>query len=71
MAASARKERRPITVSGKVSGGELEMELFEGIHTDTAWYKNRNPYYSYIEYYEWYPFAYSPNSRALATMGIR
>ena len=63
IAASARKENRPIKVSGVVKGGQLDIEYFEGIRTDTAWHKNRNPYYSYAAYYEWSPFAYSPNSR--------
>ena len=68
MVASARKENRAITVSGIVKGSQLEMEFLEGIRTDTAWYKNKKPYYSYGEYYEWYPFAYSPNARVLKTM---
>ncbi len=71
MAASARKKKQPVAVSGKMVGGQLEMESFEGIHTDTSWYKNKNPYYSYGDYYEWYPFAYSPNSRALTAIGVR
>ena len=71
MAASARKKKQSIAVSGKMVGGQLEMESFEGIHTDTSWYKNKNPYYSYGDYYEWYPFAYSPNSRALTAVGVR
>ena len=65
MATSARKENRPIKVSGIVKGGQLEIEYFEGIRTDTAWHKNRNPYYSYATYYQWSPFAYSPNARVL------
>ena len=69
MAASARRENRPIKVSGVVKGGQLEMEYFEGVRTDTAWHKNKNPYYSYGAYYKWYPFAYSPNSRALRILG--
>ena len=63
MAASARKENRPIKVSGIVKKGQLEVEYFEGIRTDTAWHKDKNPYYSYAAYYEWSPFAYSPNAR--------
>lgn len=63
MAASARKENRPIKVSGVVKEGQLGIEYFEGIRTDTAWHKNKNPYYSYAAYYEWSPFAYSPNAR--------
>ena len=63
MAASARRENRPIKVSGVVKGGLLDIEYFEGIRTDTAWHKNKHPYYSYATYYEWYPFAYSPNAR--------
>ena len=63
MTASARRENRPIKVSGIVKGGQLDIEYFEGIRTDTAWHKNKNPYYSYAAYYEWYPFAYSPNAR--------
>ena len=61
--ASARRENRPIKVSGIVKEGQLDIEYFEGIRTDTAWHKNKNPYYSYAAYYEWYPFAYSPNAR--------
>lgn len=63
MTAVARKENRPIRVSGVVKDGQLEVEYFEGIRTDTAWHKDKNPYYSYATYYEWYPFAYSPNAR--------
>lgn len=63
MTAVARKENRPIRVSGVVKDGQLEVEYFEGIRTDTAWHKDKNPYYSYAAYYEWYPFAYSPNAR--------
>ena len=68
MVVSAREENRPITVSGVIKGGRLEMEFLEGIRTDTAWHKNKNPYYSYGEYYEWYPFAYSPNARVLKAL---
>jgi hypothetical protein len=71
IALSAQKENRPIRVSGRIKNGQLEMEYFDGMRTDTAWYKNKNPYYSYGEYYEWYPFAYSPNSRVLKTLGTR
>ncbi len=63
MTAVARKENRPIRVSGVVKDGQLDVEYFEGIRTDTAWHKDKNPYYSYATYYEWYPFAYSPNAR--------
>ena len=63
MTAVAQKENRPIRVSGVVKDGQLEVEYFEGIRTDTAWHKDKNPYYSYAAYYEWYPFAYSPNAR--------
>ena len=63
MAAAARMENRPVKVSGVVKGGQLDIEYFEGIRTDTAWHKNKNPYYSYAAYYEWHPFAYSPNAR--------
>ena len=69
IAAAARKDNRPIEVSGVVKAGQLEMEFFEGTRTDTAWYKNRNPYYAYSEYYEWYPFAYSPNSHIRSVVG--
>jgi hypothetical protein len=71
IAAAARRANRPIKVSGVVKAGQLEMEYFEWIRTDTAWYKNKNPYYSYGEYYEWYPFAYRPNSRVLRALGPR
>ena len=63
MTAAARRENRPIKVSGIVKDGQLDIEYFEGLRTDTAWHKNKNPYYSYTAYYEWYPFAYSPNAR--------
>ena len=63
MAASARKENRPIRISGVVKEGKLDIEYFEGMRTDTAWHKDKNPYYSYAAYYEWSPFAYSPNAR--------
>ena len=65
MATIARKENRPVKVSGVVKGGRLDIEYFEGVRTDTAWHKNKNPYYSYAAYYEWSPFAYSPNVRVL------
>lgn len=71
IATSAQKEHRPVTVKGKMRGGILEMKFFEGIRADTAWYKNKNPYYSYSEYYEWNPFAYSPNSRVLKAWGVK
>ncbi len=71
MAASARRDNRPVTVSGIVKGGQLDIEYFEGIRTDTAWHKNKNPYYSYAAYYEWYPFAYSPNARVSKFSRIR
>ena len=71
MAASARKKNRPIKVSGTVKGGQLDIEYFEEIRTDTAWHKNKNPYYSYAAYYEWYPFAYSPNARVPKISKIR
>ena len=63
MTAAARKKNRPIRVSGVVKNGQLDIEYFDGIRTDTAWHKDKNPYYSYAAYYEWYPFAYSPNAR--------
>jgi len=63
MAASARKENRPIRIAGVVKEGQLDMEYFEGMRTDTAWHKDKNPYYSYAAYYDWSPFAYSPNAR--------
>ena len=71
MAESASEAGHPITVSGKVHGAILKMESVEGVRTGTAWYKNKNPYYSYGEYYEWYPFAYNPNGRVHTARGIR
>jgi hypothetical protein len=71
MAAVARRENRPIKVLGIVRGGQLDIEYFEGIRTDTAWHKNKNPYYSYAAYYEWYPFAYSPNARVPKISRVR
>ena len=71
IAVVARKENHPIKVSGRVKGGQLKMEYFEGIRTDTAWYKNEDPYYSYGEYYEWHPFAFSPNGRVLRALEAR
>ena len=38
-AAAARRENRPIKVSGVVKGGQLDLEYFEGICTDTPWHK--------------------------------
>ncbi len=71
MAAAARRENRPIEVSGIIKEGQLDIEYFEGVRTDTAWHKNKNPYYSYAAYYEWYPFAYSPNARVPKISRIR
>jgi hypothetical protein len=65
IADAARKEKRPVKVSGVVKEGRLQMEYFEDIRTDTPWFKNKSPYYSYGEYYDWYPFAYSPNVKTL------
>jgi hypothetical protein len=71
LAESAEKAGRSITVSGRMKAGVLELKHFEGVRTDTTWYKNKQPYYSYGEYYEWYPFAYSPNSRVSKIWGIK
>ena len=68
IADTARQQGQPVKVSGVIKHGQLEMEYFEDIRTDTPWYKNGRPYYSYAKYYEWYPFAYTPNSRTLKAM---
>ncbi len=61
MLVAAEQAGRPIKVSGKMKGQILDIASVEGIGTNTPWYKNRSPYYSYSQYYEWSPFAYSPN----------
>ena len=65
MAEDARKKNQKVTVAGKVRRGFVELESFNGIRTDTPWYKKSNPHYSYRHYYQWYPFAYEPNERAV------
>lgn len=65
MAERARKSKKEVKVEGKVKNGVVDLESFQGIKTDTSWYKTRNPHYSYGYYYNWYPFAYEPNARVL------
>jgi len=62
----ARKNKKEVKVEGKVKNGVVDLESFQGIKTDTCWYKTRNPHYSYGYYYNWYPFAYEPNARILS-----
>lgn len=71
MLADAVQAKRPIKVSGKLKGQILDIASFEGIRTSTPWYKNKNPYYSYSQYYEWSPFAYSPNVRTSKAWGAK
>ena len=65
MAENAREKNRKVAVAGKAKEGFVELESFNGIRTDTPWYKNSNPHYSYRYYYQWYPFAYEPNEMAI------
>jgi len=66
MTERARKNKRKVKVEGKVKNGVVDLASFQGIKTDTSWYKNRKPHYSYGYYYNWYPFAYEPNARVLS-----
>ena len=47
LARKAAKERREVTVKGKMKHGIVDIEYFEGIKTDTPWYKDQRPHYEH------------------------
>lgn len=54
LAEKAVKEGKKVTVKGKISRGVVNIEYFEGISTDTPWYKDQRPYYQHPSYlYNW------------------
>ena len=77
LAEKAAREGREVEVKGKISQGIVNIEHFEGIKTDTPWYKDQRPYYAhpfylhkwgkYRPYYWWskhyYGAPYQPFSR--------
>jgi hypothetical protein len=64
LAAKAKRSGKVVTLSGVVKHGIMEIDLFEGIKTDTPFLKSKDQYYSYLYFYEWSPFAYKLNARA-------
>ncbi len=54
LAKKAAKEGKVVTVKGKIKQGIVDIEYFEGIKTDTPWYKDQSPYYQHPTYlYKW------------------
>jgi len=54
LAKKAASERRKVTVKGEIKGGIVNIENFEGISTNTPWYKDQRPYYHHPTYlYKW------------------
>lgn len=65
LAAKAKQSGKPVTLSGVVKRGLVEMDSFEGVKTKTPFLKSKDQYYSYLYFYEWSPFAYKLNDRAM------
>lgn len=54
LAKKAASEGRKITIKGEINDGFVDMELFEGISTNTPWYKDQRPDYHHPTYlYNW------------------
>ena len=54
LAKKAARDGRKVSVKGKIHQGIVNIEYFEDIRTDTAWYKDQKPYYAHPFYlYKW------------------
>ena len=54
LARKAAREGKKIAVRGQIKRGIIDIEYFEGIKTDTPWYKDQSPYYQHPFYlYNW------------------
>jgi len=54
LARKAAREGKKVTAKGRMSRGVVDIEYFEGIKTDTPWYKDQRPYYQHPFYlYNW------------------
>ena len=54
LAKKAAKAGKEVTVKGKIKQGVVDIEYFEGIKTDTPWYRDQRPYYQHPTYlYNW------------------
>ena len=74
LAEKAASEGKSVTVKGEINGGIVDIDNFEGISTNTPWYKDQQPYYhnptylynwgGYRPYYWWsnhyYGLSYKP-----------
>ncbi|MFC1713644.1 hypothetical protein ACFL6S_08250 [Candidatus Poribacteria bacterium] len=54
LALKAARAGKEVTVKGKMKQGIVDIEYFEGIKTDTPWYRDQRPYYEHPTYlYNW------------------
>jgi hypothetical protein len=54
LAEKAAERGKKVKVKGKINRGIVDIEYFEGIKTNTPWYKDQRPYYQHPAYlYNW------------------